>query len=159
MLLKEQDQYRSPEIRAALLISKKQGIPAYLYTSQTAWRLQDRRRAVNLTNASALLKGQQPNRSYRPIRNYLEDWLELIFKKSKDELTQSARDAAQSLVYYGQGYRNEDGGLGTVLSNARKPSNSDYPSAVKIADFMRRNNLKTSVELKNYLADKWANLW
>jgi hypothetical protein len=131
-----------------------------LYTDEAAWKLQDKRKAVSPGQAAALLKGPQPVRkSYRPSRNYLEDWLELIYKKNKAELTPSAQSKAKSLVYYGQGYRNEDDGLGVDLSNARKPSSADYQSAAKINNFMRQNNIKSTVDLKNYLADKWEELY
>lgn len=160
VLIKEQQEYRSPEVRTVLLSAKKQGIPAFLYTDETAWKLQDKRKAVSPAQAGDLLKGQQPSRkSYSPSRNYLEDWLELIYKKDKSELTASAAKKLRSLIVYGQGYRNEDDGLGVDLSNARKPGNSDYPSAVKINQFMQRNNIATPVDLKNYLVDKWKDLY
>lgn len=160
VLLKEQQEYRSPEVRTILLSAKKQGIPAFLYTDETAWKLQDKRKAVNIAQTGDLLKGPQPTRrSYSPGRNYLEDWLELIFKKNKDELTSSAAKKLRSLIVYGQGYRNEDDGLGVDLSNARKPSSADYPSAAKINNFMRQNGIATTVDLKNFLVDKWKDLY
>jgi hypothetical protein len=160
VLLKEQSENRSPEVRTILLSAKKQGIPAFLYTDETAWKLQDKRKAVNIAQTGDLLKGPQPaRRSYSPGRNYLEDWLELIFKKNKDELTTSAAKKLRSLIVYGQGYRNEDDGLGVDLSNARKPSSADYPSAAKINTFMRQNGIATTVDLKNYLVDKWKDLY
>jgi len=160
VLLKEQQEYRSPEVRTIMLSAKKQGIPTFLYTDETAWKLQDKRKSVSPGQAGDLLKGQQPSRrSYSPGRNYLEDWLELIYKKNKAELTPSAAKKLRSLIVYGQGYRNEDDGLGVDLSNARKPSSSDYRSAAKINDFMRRNNITTTVDLKNYLVDKWKDLY
>ena len=160
VLITEQMDNRSPEVRTVLLSAKKQGIPAFLYTDETAWKLQDKRKAVSPGQASGLLKGPQPSRaSYRPSRNYLEDWLELIFKNNKADLTPSALKKVRSLVVYGQGYRNEDDGLGVDMSNARKPGSNDYASMVKINDFMRRAKLATTVDLKNYLVDKWVDLY
>lgn len=159
VLLVEQSENRSPEVRTVLLSAKKQGIPAYLYTDETAWKLQDKRKAVSPASAAELLKGPQPSRKSYQRRNYLEDWLELIYKKNKAELTPSALRKVKSLVVYGQGYRNEDDGLGVDLSNARKPGNEDYPSAAKINSFMQKNGIKSTVDLKNYLVDKWAELY
>lgn len=160
VLLKEQSENRSPEVRTILLSAKTQGIPAFLYTDEDAWKLQNKRQAVSPAQAGEVLKGPQPSRKmYSPGRNYLEDWLELIYKKNKAELTPSAAKKLRSLIVYGQGYRNEDDGLGVDLSNARKPGNADYPSAVKINAFMRKNNLATPVDLKNFLVDKWKDLY
>lgn len=159
VLLVEQSENRSPEVRTVLLSAKTQGIPAFLYTDETAWKLQDKRKAVSPASAAELLKGPQPSRKSYQRRNYLEDWLELIYKKNKAELTPSALRKVKSLVVYGQGYRNEDDGLGVDLSNARKPGNEDYPSAAKINSFMQKNGIKSTVDLKNYLVDKWKELY
>ena len=157
VLLKEQSEYRSPEARTVLISAKKRGIPAYFYTDETAWRLQDTRRAVTPTAAAPLLKGQQ-QKGYTPSRPptmFLEPWLELIYKNNKAELTPRAEKLRHDLVYYGSRYPNEDSGLGTDMSNARKPNSTDYPTAVKINNYMRKNNFPTTVALKNAMVEKW----
>jgi hypothetical protein len=46
--------------------------------------------------------------------------------------------------------------LNTDLSNARKPSaGADRANAVKIINYMRRNNVSTVKKLVQLLADKW----
>jgi hypothetical protein len=61
-------------------------------------------------------------------------------------------------VYYGSRYPNEDSGLGTDMSNARKPNSTDYPTAIKINDYMRKNKFANTVALKNALVGKWENI-
>jgi hypothetical protein len=157
VLLKEQSEYRSPEARTVLISAKKRGIPAYFYTDETAWRLQDTRKAVSPAAAAPVLKGAQPKGSTpsRPPTMYLEPWLELIYKNNKSELTPRAEKLRHDLVYYGSRYPDEDSGLGVDMGNARKPNSSDYPTAVKINDYMRRNKFPTTVALKNAMVDKW----
>ena len=160
VLIKEQHENRSPEIRTILIAAKKQGIPAYLYTDETSWRLQDTRKAVSPGAIAPILKGQQP-RGYSPSRPptmYLEPWLELIYKNKKTELTPRAEKLRYYLVYYGSRYPNEDSGLGTDMSNARKPNSTDYPTAVKINNYMRKNKFSNTVELKNAMVNKWENI-
>ena len=160
VLIKEQHENRSPEIRTILIAAKKQGIPAYLYTDETSWRLQDTRKAVSPGAIAPILKGQQP-RGYSPSRPptmYLEPWLELIYKNKKTELTPRAEKLRYDLVYYGSRYPNEDSGLGTDMSNARKPNSTDYPTAVKINNYMRKNKFSNTVELKNAMVNKWENI-
>ena len=157
VLLKEQHEYRSPEVRTILIAAKKRGLPAYLYTDEAAWRLQDTRRAVTPSDAAPLLKGPQP-KGYTPSRPptmYLEPWLELIYKNSKAELTPRAEKLRYDLVYYGSRYTDQDSGLGVDMSNARKPNSADYSTAVKINTFMRKNKFANTVALKNALVDKW----
>jgi predicted HTH domain antitoxin len=160
VLLKEHSEYRSPEVRTILITAKKRNIPAYLYTDENAWRLQDTRKAVTPGAAAPLLKGQQ-QKGYSPSRPptmYLEPWLELIYKSNKASLTPRAEKLRHDLVYYGSRYRDEDSGLGTDMSNARKPNSTDYPTAVKINDYMRKNKFANTVALKNAIADKWENI-
>jgi hypothetical protein len=157
VLLKEQQEYRSPEVRTILIAAKKRGLPAYLYTDETAWRLQDTRKAVSPAAAAPVLKGQQ-QKGYtpsRPVTMYLEPWLELIYKKSKAELSPRAEKLRHDLVYYGSRYPGEDSNLGVDMSNARKPNSTDYPTAVKLNDYMRKNNFANTVALKNALVAKW----
>ena len=155
VLMKEQSEVRSPATREMLILAKQKGIPAYLYMDEKAWRLQDTRRAVTVAQAASVLRGPKPSpKSYRS-RNFLEEILEMIFKKNKAELTAGARKRVQNLLIYGSRHPTEDDGLGVDMSNARKPGSSDYDSAVKINQFMRANGLKNTVELKNYLVQKW----
>lgn len=157
VLIKEQSEYRSPEVRTILISAKKRGIATYLYTDEDAWRLQNTRRAVTPGQAAPLLKGQQP-KGYTPSRPptiYLEAWMELIYKKNKAELSPRAEKLRHDLVYYGSRYPNEDSGLGTDMSNARKPSSTDYPTAVKINEYMRQNKIPNTVALKNAMVAKW----
>lgn len=157
VLIKEQHENRSPEIRSILINAKKQDIPAYLYTDEAAWRLQNTRKSVSPTEAAELLKGQ-PTKGYTPSRPptmYLEPWLELIYKTNKADLTPRAEKLRYDLIYYGSRYPEQDSGLGVDMSNARKPNSTDYPTAVKINDYMRKNKFATTVALKNALVDKW----
>jgi hypothetical protein len=157
VLLKEQSEYRSPEARTVLIAAKKRGIPAYFYTDETAWRLQDTRKAVSPAAAAPVLKGAQPKGATpsRPATMYLEPWLELIYKNNKSDLTPRAEKLRYDLVYYGSRYPDEDSGLGVDMANARKPNSSDYPTAVKINNYMRKNKFPTTVALKNAMVDKW----
>jgi len=155
VLMKEASEVRSPASRDLLISAKKRGIPAFLYIDENAWRLQDTRRSVSPTQAVSVLGGAQPSQSSRMGRNYLEDILEMIFKKKKTELTPSAEKRVRNLLIYGARHPDEDDGLGVDMSNARKPNSPDYPSAVKINSFMQKNNIKNTVDLKNFLVKKW----
>jgi len=160
VLLKEQLEKRSPEVRTILITAKKRGIAAYLYTDEKAWRLQDTRKALDLSQATPILKGQ-PQKGFTPSRPptmYLEPWLELIYKNNKVDLSPRAEKLRYDLVYYGSRYPEEDSNLGTDMSNARKPDSYDYPTAVKINDYMRKNKIPSTVALKNLLVDKWEKI-
>jgi hypothetical protein len=160
VLLKEKMEYRSALTRDILIAGKTRGIPTYLYTDEQAWRLQDTRKAVRPAAAADKLKGDRP-RGHVPsyVRvSPLEQWLELIYKKNKSELSPAADRLRHNLIYYGSRYPNEDGGLGAEMSNARKPSEGEHQFAVKIIDIMKRMGAKTTTELKNVLVTKWDSI-
>ena len=152
VLIKEQHEYRSPQIRRLMILAKRRGIPAWLYDDESAWRLQDRRRAVTPKQASALLRGQEPQRTTWPARTYLDRWLELIHKKNKSELSKEADRLRYNLQYYSA---DGDHQLGVDLGNARKPDAGDRYQAVKIIDYMRRNRLRTPADLVDAMREKW----
>lgn len=154
ILMKEQHETRSAEARKILIMAKKQGIPAYLYTNETAWRLQDTRRAVGASEAKHVLKGPEPSRrSYG--KKYLSKWLELMYKKSVKELTPEADKLRYNLQYYSsEGLHNLD----NDMSNARKPDAADHDQAIKIVKYMRNNKLNKLQDLIEALKSKWKQI-
>jgi hypothetical protein len=151
VLLKEQHENRSPEVRKLLILAKRLNLPAYLYNNEQAWRLQDTRKAITVGQAAPLLKGQDPSpRSYG--RKYLSKWLELINKKAIGELSKDADRVRYNMQYYSHdGLHNLD----NDLSNARKPSASDHDQAVKIISYMQTNRITTLQQLIDHLRNKW----
>jgi hypothetical protein len=150
------DPKSDPEVRArarqALIAAKRRGIDTYFYTDPKAWRNFDQRKPGDV----GLLTGPE-HTSYRsyPEREYLLPWIELISAKNKSQLSKKANDLRYSLNYT---YDKENAaqGLNTDLSNARKPSaGADRANAVKIINYMRRNNVSTVKKLVQLLADKW----
>lgn len=160
VLLKEQDKWRSPEARQLMIAAKKSGIATYFYVDEKNWRLLNKAKSIGVRDAGNVLAGQMPTKQmYSPERDYLEPWLELIYKNNKADLTDRAEKNRHNLVYYGSRYPNEDGGLAGDLSNARKPDQgASRQSAIKIIDYMIKNGFKTPLELKNFLADKWEKI-
>jgi hypothetical protein len=160
VLLKEKDKWRSPEARQLMIASKRSGIATYFYVDEKNWRLLNKAKSISVKDAGGVLGGQMPTKPmYSPERDYLEPWLELIYKNSKVDLTDRAEKTRYNLVYYGSRYRNEDSGLGGDLSNARKPDQgASRQSAIKIIDYMIKNGHKTPLDLKNFLSDKWEKI-
>ena len=159
VLLKEQDESRSPLTRTILIEAKKLGIPTYLYTDEAAWRLQDTRKTVSVASAGDLLAGpQSAGRMQRPMRgiagygrNSLMDWLEIIMKQPGQPLSKSADKLRYNIRYYGD----MGGQLKNDLFNAKKPSANDYELAGKLAAYMTKNKL-TPEQLMNQLKKKWS---
>lgn len=162
VLLKEQDEHRSPLTRGILINAKKLGIKTYLYTDENAWRLQDTRKAV--APSADLLKGQQSSgRFTRPVRGVaarrggdaygrsgLLDWIELIMKQPGQELSKSADKLRQNITYYGD----TSGTLANDLFNAKKPDGPEYEVGVKLGNYMAKNKLDART-LADRLKDKW----
>jgi len=164
VLLKEQDERRSPLTRKILIDAKKQGIKTHLYTDEQAWRLQDTRRAIKAGDTGDLLRGQQrTDRFDRPIRGLaarrggepygrsdILDWIELIKKKPGQPLSKTADKLRYNLQYWGDHTQR----LENDLFNAKKPGDREYPLAVKLADWLSKQGIDVK-QLSEFLKKKW----
>jgi len=156
-LVTDHDEFRSPVIRKLAIIAKVEGIPIYFYTNKESWLTQNPKDRVNVSKISKSFKGQsKPGWTSRSRRiTTLEQWIELIHKKDKKELTPEANKLRFNIVYYGSRYPDEDQGLSIELTNARKPGEPERKYAAKIIDYMRKYNLNTA-GLKNAMVEKWS---
>jgi hypothetical protein len=158
ILLKEAGEFASPTTRQLMITSKKRGLPTYLYSNENAWKLQDTKRAIPVSKAQDLIRGQKKT-GYISSSNFgkrmLGPWLELIFKKSRSELSKKANDLRYSLTYWNGGQFADDLGLRNEISNARKPGNSGYEEATKIIAAMRKIGATDVKGLLTFLHKKW----
>ena len=158
ILLKEKGEYGSPTTRQLMITSKKRGLPTYLYSDESAWRLQDIRRALPVSAARDILSGIKKT-GYISSSNFgkrmLGPWSELIFKKSRSELSKKANDLRYGLTYWNGGQFSDDLGLRNEISNARKPGNSGYAEANKIIAAMRKIGANDVRDLLMFLHKKW----
>lgn len=138
--------------RQVLIAAKKQAIPVYLYNDKIAWKNFDTRQQGNIS----ALKGKDMAKGYATgRRGYLLPWIELIRANNQSQLSKTADKIRYNLMYT---YNRDNAAqiLNTDLSNARKPnSGPDRQNAVKIIDYMKKNNLRTVNELVNFLSNKW----
>jgi Putative amidoligase enzyme len=157
ILLKEAGEFASPTTRQLMIVAKKRGLPTYLYSDENAWKLQDTKRAIPVSKAQDLLRGRKKT-GYISTYNgkkYLEPWLELIFKKSRSELSKEANKLRYSLTYWSGGQFADDLGLRNEITNARKPGNSGYEAATKIIAAMRKIGANDVKGLLTFLHKKW----
>lgn len=154
----EHDETRGYVIRELAILAKKRGIPVYFYTDTNAWLMQDKRKAVPLKQIQHLLTGRslRPGMYFSRRISNLEAWIELIYKKNKNELSQEASQLRYNLVYYGARYPEEDQNLSVALANARKPGEPDRKYAVKLISYMRKNGMSSTRDLKQAMVDKWS---
>lgn len=165
VLLKEPDESRSPLTRLILLSAKKHGIKTHLYTDEAAWRLQDTRKTIAVSDSGELLKGPASSgRFVRPVRGVaarrggeaygrssLLDWIELLKKRPGDALSKTADKLRYNMQYYGD----TSGTLANDLFNAKKPDSSEYNLANQLVKYMTINKL-TVPAFVDQLKSKWT---
>ena len=159
VLLKEQHEFRSPETRQLMILSKQQKLPVYLYTDEQAWRLLDKRRATTPSAARSVLRGAPAHGgSSRKPTDYVKPWIELIEKNKREQLSDRAQRLLKNIMYYSRD--DEDNNMGVDLSNARKPNAGDRASAVELIGYLQKNGYgNNTVKLKNDLVAKWNPIW
>lgn len=144
--------------RKILLGAKRQGIPAYFYTDEDAWRRLDTSKTGDM-NVLKVIDTDKKTYVPRYSKGYLHKWLELIGAQKENQLSKEANSIKYSLRYHWDNpfyLKDIKQGLSNDLSNARKPnSGPDRDNATKIIAFMKTNKLDTVMDLVNYLANKW----
>ena len=156
VLLKQQDEYRSPQTRQLMISAKQQDIPVYLYTNERAWRILDKRNSIHPSQVKDILKGPPLRGSTRQPTDFVKPWIELIEKDRDEYLSDRAKRQLKNLLWYHD--TTGDQNIGVDLSNARKPDAGDRASAVKLIKYMNDNGFKTTMDLKNAIYDKWKNI-
>jgi len=162
VLLKQQRDNTSEVVRQLLIASKTSGIKTYLYNDESAWRLQNKRKALQAKDYSELLKGHRAEPAYmrRPVRGQgksqygrsaILDWIELVMKKPGQQLSKGADKIRYNLQYYGDSTSQ----LKNDFFNAKRPGENEYPLVVKLGDYMTKNNLDFK-SLADKLKSKWA---
>ena len=162
VLLKQQRDNTSEIVRQLLIASKTSGIKTYLYNDESAWRLQNKRKALQAKDYSELLKGHRAEPAYmrRPVRGQgksqygrsaILDWIELVMKKPGQQLSKGADKIRYNLQYYGDSTSQ----LKNDFFNAKRPGENEYPLVVKLGDYMTKNNLDFK-SLADKLKSKWA---
>jgi hypothetical protein len=148
--------------RKALLLAKKQGIPAYLYEDEASWKRQSPNGRVEITKRETLsgpdlYKSPSNRRRMRTRTNWFEPWFQLINLDDTKKLGKKASSFAYDLSYDNSYYSDSMiKSLKNDLANARKPgSGNDREGAVKLIQFMRQNNLNTVEDFVGLLAKKW----
>ena len=149
------------QARKVLIAAKQRGIPVHLYEDKEAWRRQDIKQAVPISQERETLKGiEKTGRGSSRTTSWLEPWIELIYKNKTAELSKKAKDFAYSLAHDNDYYLNSlIGSLKNDFANARKPSaGADRPAAVKIISWMTQNKLNNLNEFIAALQKKWQEI-
>jgi len=146
-------------VRTMIDLAEQRGIPHWTYFNDTAWRLQDKRRALDPEHERAYFQGElPPEKDYTGTvwapTDYVRPWVELLdFDPSqRGVLGKQAQEILRKLNY--GTYRGDDYGLAQDLGNASRPHNTGRDSVVRLVKFMRKNRM-TIPEFVEYLRLKW----
>lgn len=152
------NEYAGGWARTVIINAKRRGIKAYLYDDEKAWRALDTRNSIPLSK-NPVLRGPQhivTRQSMYNRKGYLHPWVQLITATDKSQLTKDADKLRYSLGYT-YDTQNAAQGLGTEMSNARKPASGiDRENATKIISYMNQNKLSNLKDLVEYLKKKWV---
>jgi len=146
-------------IRTLIDLANQRGIPHWTYLNPTAWRLQDRRRALTPEHEQAYFQGQlPPEKDYTGTQweptDYVRPWIELL-DFDTDQRSQLGNRAQYLLRQLNYGtHRGDDHGLSSDLSNSGKPGSTGRESVVRLVKFMRARGMSIP-DFVEYLRQKW----
>lgn len=136
---------------------KKNKIPVFSYNDKDAFILQDKRKTISLKDIKELFKIKnlyKPHYSNRPRRDYLNPYLELMFKNKKEQLSHRADQKVWQITTADM-YRDDvERELSADIHNFKK--DELYADQIhKIVTYMKKHKLKTIRELVDHLGEKW----
>lgn len=170
ILFRESGGTESSLLRKILIASKTQGIQTYVYDDESAWRLQDRRKALDTEALLSVAQGEMDPeyRAWTRQREVLQTqeeprgvsaWNELIRTPATqyDNLSKNAQKIAYDFRYDKEYYwRSRVESLKTDIHNSKSQrSGFEYPEVVKLTKLMRQAGLKSIADLVQYMRDKW----
>lgn len=170
ILFRESGGTESSLLRKILIASKTQGIQTYVYDDESAWRLQDRRRALDTEALLSVAQGKMDPeyRAWTSQRQALQTqeeprgvsaWNELIQTPAAqyDKLSKNAQKIAYDFRHDKEYYwRSRVESLKTDIHNSKgQRAGFEYPAVVKLTKLMRQAGLKSIADLVQYMRDKW----
>lgn len=159
VLLSRQDNDYAPHVRQILMMCKQRSLPVYLYTDAQAWRLQNIRKSIPISQAikSGLIKGTATSypQQYRKDKD-IKPWIELLMKKDPETLSPEAWRVIKDITSYYSNSGNDFGLTGSIIGQ-RYPGGSEYNLANKLVAYLIKNNL-TILDFVQKLRAKWQQI-
>lgn len=146
-------QYYPAVLRRLFVLAKKAGIPIFLYSNRDAWFVQNRNKSIPLTSHPAVSSSAKQQGGRPPRRSYLKTVSELLNARSRSALSLRAKRLLERIVNYSY-----DDHLSADFHNAKKPSSTDYPTLVDIISQMQKLNIKNTVQLSDYIRERWSSI-
>lgn len=146
------DAYRWAEIREMSQLAEQRNILVYIYYDLRDWKTQNTARAEYPEDVIELQHGLEREPSQYTMSPTLARLVELITAQPGDALSSDADRLLYNIRWYSDTYKT----LETDMHNSRKPSSSDYPDAVRVANYMTQHKLKNMRELVDALKAKWG---
>lgn len=136
--------------RKVLINAKKLGVPIYLYRDSKAWLLQDKRKALPISQALDQPE-EKAGKRYSSMRtNWFKPWIELYHKRTAEELSPEAARLLRNLRYDDYNGEVTRRLLNTVHNDKRSPN------VVALIKLMQQNRLSTVAEYTALLKKKWG---
>lgn len=141
-------------VRSVLIAAKTNGIPAYLYFDHNAWLIQNKGKAVPITNElMQTLKGDRPNEWFSKyhLDDPFEPWRELFYKNRQSDLSEKANKLRHSLVYYGD----TSNQLANEFHNGKKTHRDEIAKTLKVFKLAKVHSVKDYCDA---MAAKWKEI-
>lgn len=171
VLFTDPDSTASALLRKILIACKQQHIKTYVYQNESAWRLQNTRKALDSESIQALAQGLQDPEygawSDRRRAQKTQDepgeiaaWSELLQtpRQHYQDLSARAQKIARDFMTKSEYNLDRDlRRLANDIHNNKSPrSGYDYPDLIKLTTLMKQHKLFKLTDLIPYLSTKWS---
>ena len=155
----DDDARRNQYMRILLTKAKLMGIPHYVYNDDSAFVLQDTRKAIPITKefiASLANPEIQKIGTGWPAsmpRDYLKGWREIYFAKEKPKLSKEARNVIDKVIY---STRDAYNSLSADIHNVKAKAD---PGLIKLLKIFKNMGITSSNQYVDAMREKWAPIY
>jgi hypothetical protein len=146
----EQFDREKPYLRKTLLVAKQNNIPTFVYGNKNDWLLQNKAKALPLSDLISTLSGEPPNKKmWKSDRDDFEKWRELYFKSKYKDLSKDAKSLAYSVKYHNDMWRQ----LEADIHNEKRNHN---PNLEKLLAIFSKLHVTSPKEFIEVMKKKWT---
>ena len=154
----DKDTRRNQYMRTLLMRVKQMGIPHYVYEDESAFLLQDTRKAIPIDKAFIAKIAQQDPLLDKPWparqpTDWLKGWREIYYAKDKDSLSKEGKRAVDKVLYY---LKDAYSGLSADIHNVKAKAD---PGLIKLLKIFKKMGINSSSQYVDAMRIKWEPIY
>ncbi|MCK5018232.1 MAG: hypothetical protein KAS32_14340 [Candidatus Peribacteraceae bacterium] len=153
------------QLRKVILMLKKNNVPYWLYSEQSAFQQQNKNKAIEISElklgkkgiSSSVSREDFPSNISRPYRDTINSWIELYYKNSINMLSDYTKSELPYIMTHSQD-KNSVAKLRSSVDKLRRKGGIDRKLVDRLVKILHTEHMKDVNQLVPMLVDKWTEI-